>query len=64
MDPFAPDGVSKRSTSGSRTPLFGFWAYYAWEHVMSDLFSSAFGIIFKVTNQKELWKLLDAKVMM
>ena len=64
MDPFAPDGASKWSTSGSRTPLFGFWAYYAWEHVFSDIFSTAFGSMFKVTNQMDLQQLLDAKVMM
>jgi hypothetical protein len=64
MDPFAPDGASKWCTSGSKTPLFGFWAYYAWDNVFSELFSSAFGRIFKVTNQMELRQLLDAKVMM
>ena len=63
MDPFAKDGEPKWCT-GSTTPLFGFWAYYAWEHVISGLFSSAFGTIFKVTNQKSLKALLGAQVMM
>jgi hypothetical protein len=63
MDPFAPDGDSKWCT-GTTTPLFGFWAYYAWEHVLSGLLSSAFGTIFKVTNQRTLKALLGAQVMM
>jgi hypothetical protein len=64
MDPFAADGAKKWKVNGSKTPLFGFWAYYAWEHVISGLFSSAFGTIFKVTNQKSLKALLGAQVMM
>ena len=63
MDPFAPDGAAKWST-GTTTPLFGFWAYYAWEHALSGLLASAFGTIFKVTNQKSLKALLEAQVMM
>ena len=63
MDPFAPDGDSKWCT-GTTTPLFGFWAYYAWEHALSGLLASAFGTIFKVTNQKSLKVLLGAQVMM
>ncbi len=64
MDPFAPDGEKKWVTSGSKTPLFGFWAYYAWEHVLSVVFSSSFGTIFTVTDQKSLQRLLAAEVMM
>jgi hypothetical protein len=45
MDPFAKDGESKWVT-GTKTPLSGFWAYYAWEHVLSGLFTSAFGTSF------------------
>jgi hypothetical protein len=63
MDPFAPDGESKWCT-GSTTPLFGFWAYYAWEHALSGLLSSAFGTVFNVTNQTSLKALLGAQVMM
>jgi hypothetical protein len=63
MDPFAKDGDSKWCT-GTTTLLFGFWSYYAWEHVMSGLLSSAYETIFKVTNQKSLKALLGAQVMM
>ena len=43
MDPFAADGARKWKVNGSKTPLFGFWAYYAWEHVLGVVFSSSFG---------------------
>jgi hypothetical protein len=64
MDPFAPDGASKWSVNGSKTPLFGFWAYYAWEHVLGVVFSSSFGSIFTVTDATSLQRLLAAEVMM
>ena len=64
MDPFAPDGESKWAVNGSRTPLFGFWSYYAWEHVLGVVFSSSFGSIFTVTDAKSLRQLLEAEVMM
>ena len=64
MNPFAPDGAGKWATSGSKTPLCGFWTYYAWEHVLSVVFSSAFGTIFTVSDPKSLKRLLTAEVMM
>ncbi len=64
MDPFAPDGESKWTVSGSRTPMLGFWAYYAWEHVLGVVVSSSFGSIFTVTDAKSLRQLLAAEVMM
>ena len=64
MDPFAADGANKWATNGSRTPLFGFWAYYAWEHVLGVAFSHAFGTIFTVTDRRSLRRLMGAKVMM
>ena len=63
MRPFAADGESKW-TAGSNRPLCGFWAYYAWDHVLSVLFSAAFGTIFSVKNEKTLRQLLNAEVMM
>jgi hypothetical protein len=64
MDPFAPDRAGKWATNGSRTPLFGFWTYYAWEHVLGVVFSSSFGSIFTVTDATSLQRLLTAEVMM
>ena len=64
MDPFAPDGAGKWATNGSRTPLFGFWTYYAWEHVLGVAFSHAFGTIFTVTDRRSLRRLMGAEVMM
>ena len=66
MDPFAPDGESKWAVvNGSKTPpLFGFWAYYAWEHVLGVAFSNAFGTIFTVTDPRSLRRLMEAEVMM
>ncbi len=45
MDPFAPDGERKWAVNGSKTPLFGFWACYAWEHVLGVVFSSSLKFI-------------------
>ena len=64
MDPFAADGAGKWATNGSKTPLFGFWTYYAWDHVLGVAFSNAFGTIFTITNQKNLQQLMAAEVMM
>jgi hypothetical protein len=64
MDPFAADGESKWKVNGSKTPFFGFWAYYAWEHVLGVVFSSSFGSIFTVTDATSLQRLLAAEVMM
>jgi hypothetical protein len=64
MDPFAPDGAEKWSTSGSKTPLFGYWAYVAWENVFYPVFSNAVGQIVSVTDQRSLERLLKAEVMM
>ena len=66
MDPFAPDGESKWAVvNGSKIPpLFGFWAYYAWEHVLGVVFSSSFGPIFTVSDARGLKELMAAEVMM
>ena len=66
MDPFASDGESKWDVvNGSKIPpFFGFWAYYAWEHVLGVIFSSSFGSIFTVTDARGLKQLLAAEVMM
>ena len=64
MDPFAADGADKWVTNGSKTPLCGFWTYYAWEHVLGVAFSYAFGTIFTVTDPKSVKRLLAAEVMM
>ena len=64
MDPFAADGEPKWAIFGKKTPLFGFWGYYAWEHVLGVVFSSSFGSIFTLTDQRSLAKLLAAEVMM
>ena len=64
MDPFAPDGAEKWSASGSKTPLFGYWAYVAWENVFYPVFSKAFGQIVSVTDQRSLERLVGAEVMM
>ena len=66
MDPFASDGESKWDVvNGSKIPpFFGFWAYYAWEHVLGVVFSSSFGSIFTVTDARGLKQLLAAEVMM
>ena len=65
MDPFAPDGESKWAVvNGSKIPpLFGFWAYYAWEHVLGVVFSSSFGPIFTVSDARGLKELKAAEVM-
>ena len=64
MDPFAPDGASKWATAGSKTPLFGYWAYIAWENVFCPVFSKSFGQVVSVTDQGSLDRLLAAEVMM
>ena len=64
MDPFAADGAGKWATNGSKTPLCGFWTYYAWEHVLGVAFSHAFGAIFTVTDPRSLRRLMEAEVMM
>ena len=64
MDPFAADGERKWKVNGSKTPLFGFWAYYAWEHVLGVVFSSSFGSIFTVKDTRSLRRLMEAEVMM
>ena len=64
MNPFAPDGAEKWSTFGNKIPLFGYWAYVAWENVFCPVFSKSFGQIVSVTNQRSLERLLGAEVMM
>ena len=64
MDPFAADGAKKWKVNGSKIPLFGFWAYYAWEHVLGVVFSSSFGSIFTVKDTRSLRRLMEAEVMM
>jgi hypothetical protein len=64
MDPFAPDGAEKWSTFGGKIPLFGYWAYVAWENVFCPVFSKSFGQIVSVTDQRSLERLLGAEVMM
>jgi hypothetical protein len=66
MDPFARDGESKWTVvNGSKIPpLFGFWGYYAWEHVLGVVFSSSFGSIFTVSDARGLKELMAAEVMM
>jgi len=64
MDPFAADGEWKWKVNGSKTPLFGFWAYYAWEHVLGVVFSSSFGSMFTVKDPNCQRRLMEAEVMM
>jgi hypothetical protein len=64
MDLFAPDGAQEWVTSGSKTPLFGYWAFVAWENVFCPVFSKSFGQIVSVTDQKSLDRLVAAEVMM
>ena len=64
MDPLAPDGQPKWATNGSKlTPLFGWWAYYAWEKVFYPVLVKVMGPIVLINDEKDVDALCEADVM-
>jgi hypothetical protein len=64
MDPLAPDGQPKWATNGSKlTPLFGWWAYYAWEKVFYPVLVKVMGSIVLINDEEDVDALCEAEVM-
>lgn len=64
MNPLAPDREVKFAIEGSKTPLFGYWFYFAWYNVIVPSLSKTFGTILDVMDTDEMERLLMAKVKM
>ena len=64
MDPLAPDGLPKWGLNGrSATPLFGWWAYLAYEKALCPVFAKVMGTIVIIKDEDDVEQLDQLEVM-